>query len=126
MSQAQIEAQENKEKELKEIFSESLGRALDFEILGRALNQFLLENSELYDFDAHFNPPVLLSEELFKALVLDLSNYFDGFNLLDFGDHIFMVMSSNNKRLLIVYSHKDINGKIFYAIERVEGKTYKS
>jgi hypothetical protein len=125
MSESEIQ----EEKELKEVFSEALKGPLDFEILGRALSPFLTADNELYDFDAHFNPPILLPEELFKALILDLSDYFDGFNFTDFANRIFLTMlgssfSKNKKRLVIIYEHKNVNGEIFYAIENINAKTY--
>ena len=113
------------EENIKGVFSEILGGALDVEILNRALSAFLSDNYVFSDFDLNFNPPVILSKNKFMALIKKLSEYFDDFGFSGFVGQIFMIMARanpyNKKRLVIVYKH--INGKNI-SIESISGKTY--
>ena len=122
MSASELEA---KKRELKEVFSEILGRALDLEILERALSSFLNGNNELYDFDFRFDPPLTLDAEgVVKALSV---NDFDGFGITRFGDQVFLTLyrlTPVKKRLVVVYRTVDANGKTLYNIERVTGTTF--
>jgi len=115
--------EENKEigENEKGLFSEILGGALDLEILNRALSAFLVDNYAFSDFNMHFNPPVILTENEFMALIKN----FDDFGFSEFDGRIFMIMvrdnPQNKKRIKIIYVKMN-NGK--YEIESVDGKTY--
>jgi len=122
----QIEAQ-NKEN-LREFFATVLGKALDVEVLDRALSAFLSDNYSFSDFNLRFDPPLILTEDKFKALVMGLIDYFDDIGFTGIAEHIFMVMvratPENKKRVTILFEIKNINGKTVYVIENVNGKTF--
>jgi len=116
-----MENVENKENE-KGLFSEILKGALDFDILDRALSNFLKDNYGFADFDLVFKPPLELSEQEFKALINELINH--GF--IDYNNPIWTKLAHNHKSITIYrYILKNnINGKITYSIEQVTGYTY--
>jgi hypothetical protein len=86
----QIEAQ-NKEN-LRVFFATVLGKALDVEVLDRALSAFLSDNYGFSDFNLRFDPPLILTEDKFKALVMGLIDYFDDIGFTGIAERIFMVM----------------------------------
>jgi len=122
----QIEAQ-NKEN-LRLSFVTVLDKALDVEVLDRALSAFLSDNCSFSDFNLRFYPPLMLTEDKFKALVMGLIDYFDYIGFTGIAERIFMVMvratPENKKRVTILFEIKNINGKTVYVIENVNGKTF--
>jgi len=96
--------------------------------LDRALSAFLSDNYSFSDFNLRFDPPLILTEDKFKALVMSLIDYFDDIGFTGIAEHIFMVMvratPENKKRVTILFEIKNINGKTVYVIENVNGKTF--
>jgi hypothetical protein len=122
----QTEAQEK--ENFKRFFEIILGRVVDIENLNRSLSRFLSDNFYFSDFNKHYDPPLMLSEDEFKALVNYLTDYFDDIGFTGVAERIFMVMlrttPENKKRLVIVFEIKNINGITIFAIENVSAKTY--
>ena len=100
----------------------------NLEALKRAIRLFLDSNDKQYDFDLHFNPPLILDfEELTEFAKEIFVNDFDGFTITGFEDRPFLVFLRKEpipKRLVIETTKTNVDGKTLYKIERATGKTY--
>jgi hypothetical protein len=83
----------------------------------------LIDNYLFSDFELTFNPPFILSEQEFKALVNELIN----FGFMDYNGPIFINLvrdTPENKKIIKITYFKNINGGKMYKIININGKTY--
>ena len=120
---------EVQEKEnFKKFFKIILGRIVNIENLDRKISHFLQDNFYFYDFNAHYEPPLILSEVEFCALLKDLAVDFDVIEISNSARRFFIDLTrfspENKKRLIIAFEIKNINGITAFTIENVVAKTY--
>ena len=115
-----------------EFFKIFLGRIVEIDNLNRNLFYFLQDNFEFSDFNVHFDQPLILSKNEYKAFVRDLANNFDVIEISTSARRVFIDMSrfspdpflKNKKRVVLAFLTKNINGKTIYLIENIVAKTY--
>ncbi len=103
------------------------GNERNLEALKRAIRLFLDSNDKLYDFDLHFDPPIILDHEELTELAKEIFVDFDGFNITGFENRPFLVFLRKEpitKRLVIETTKENADGRTLYKIERAVGKTF--
>jgi hypothetical protein len=87
-----------------------------------------LQSAENGSFEVRLDPPLILSDNEFKALVNDLADYIDDIGFTEIAGRIFMVVvhatPKNKVRITIIFEIKNIDGKTVFSIENVNGKTF--
>jgi hypothetical protein len=115
-----------------EFFKAVLERIVEIDNLNRNLFYFLQDNFDFFDFNVHFDQPLMLTEKEHKAFIRDLANNFDVIEISTSARRIFIDLMGfspdpflkNKKRVIIAFLVKNINGKTIYLIENVTAKTY--
>jgi hypothetical protein len=104
------------------------GNERDLEALKRAIRLFLDSDDKLYDFDLHFDPPLILDHEELTEFAKEIfANDFDGFTITGFENRPFLVFLRKEpipKRLVIETTKENVDGRTLYKIERAVGKTF--
>ena len=119
--------EEQKEALLKSL-KVFLERLVEVDNLDRNLTRFLRDNSDFSDFNAHYEPPLILTNQECNALIRGLADHFDVIEVSASVGRVFIDMErfspENKKRVIIVFATRNINGKTVCLIENVNAKTY--
>jgi len=121
--------EEEKENLLK-FLKVFLKRIVEIDNLNRNVFYFLQDLFDFSDFNTRYDPPLILSEKEFSALIKDLADRFDTIEISNSARRFFIDLTrfspENKKRVIIAFEIKNIKGIRAFAIENVTAKTYIS
>jgi len=107
-----------------------LKRLIEIDLLTRSVYRFLRDLFDFSDFFRCYEPPLILSQEQFEALIKDLADQFDIIEISNSAKRFFIDLvrfsSENKKRLVIAFEVKNIKGITIFTVENVTAMTYEN